>query len=106
MQKLVKLIILILATFRLSELITKDKGFKLSKDHECGIFEGFRRWCIKKAIYSDNVFYENLADAVNCPFCIAPYILVIIILCPYKLQLFLAVLGGQSLLETLIQTER
>lgn len=106
MRSLVKLIILILATFRLSELITKDKGFKLSKNHEYGVFEGFRRWCIRKAIYSDNVFYENLADVVNCPFCVAPYILVIIILCPYKLQLFLAVLGGQSLLESLIKSER
>ena len=106
MQSLVKLIIFILAVFRLSEFITKDKGFKLSKDHEYGIFEGFRRWSIKKAISSDSVVYENLAEIVNCPFCVAPYVFVILILCPHKLRFMLAVLGGQSLLETLTKSER
>ena len=106
MQKLFKFVITVLAVFRLSELITKDDGFKLRKSDDLGIFASFRRWSGRKAATSDSVFYDNLTEIVNCPFCTGIYISLFILLLPMKIVYYLAIAGGQSLLESLVNSKR
>lgn len=106
MQSLIKLLVLILASFRLTELITKDEGFKLRKEDDLGVFASFRRWSGKKAATTDSVFYQNLADIINCPFCAGIYISLLVLLLPAFVVYYIGIAGGQSLLESILNSKR
>ena len=97
MKNLFTFLIIVLATFRLTELVTKDEG-------PYSVFQRFRLFLGKRAMI--NKHWQTMADAVHCHFCFGVYASVIIILCPQKLRYILAVAGGQSLLESLIKSER
>ena len=98
MNRLVNFIIAVLAAFRLTELIVKDEGPYM-------MFSRFRRWTGKKAA-SGNTHYITLAEAVYCVFCIGVYAAFIIMILPKPVKYVIAVAGGQSLIESALQSKR
>lgn len=96
----VRIILAILAVYRLSELVALDTG-------PYDIFDKFRRMLGRKAS-SGSSTWKTLADLVNCPFCCGIWFSIfftVLILFPTLpgdiFILFLAIAGGQTFLESL-----
>lgn len=101
MNKLILLIKLILATFRLTELIVKD-------DAPYDISKKLRQTAGRNA--SKSIHHKTLADALNCKYCLGIW-MAIIILALSKIKWLkwivdiLAIAGGQSLIESIIDKD-
>lgn len=96
MKKITKLIIAVLAVYRLTQLVTEDEG-------PYNIFTRFRMFVGKNAYRSKH--HKTFADGVNCPYCLGIWFSCIILLLPEKLRMILAISGGQSILQSLTHQE-
>jgi len=94
MKHLVKLIILILGVFRLTELFVEDEG-------PYQMFSRFRIWSLKNAHKSKT--RQTFADLLHCPYCLSIWFSFIILVVPEKIQKALGIAGGVSLLYTLFK---
>ena len=87
------LIMLILVTYRLARLISRDI-----------IFDRFRLWMGRKAASRD-FFWLNVAELFHCPHCLGIWIAALLAIAPahsfYEWFLYtLAIAGGQSFLQS------
>lgn len=92
---MLKLIVLILATFRLTELIVKD-------DAPYDVSKKLRQTAGRNAHKS--IHHKTFADAIHCKYCVGIWAAIIIIALSKVKGLkwivdILAIAGGQSLIE-------
>lgn len=88
----------ILVCYRVSRLISLDIG-------PYRIFERIRLYCGKRA--KDSPLWFNMAEGVNCPYCVGVWIafFLAIFLCKNVLTFFLlwfGIAGGQDFLQAII----
>lgn len=94
MEKIVKLIINILAAYRLAEMVVEDDG-------PYDIFKRFRVWAGQNAHKSSTRL--TIANGVNCIYCVGFWMAILVFLLPKKLdalKTILAISGGQSFLTS------
>lgn len=97
MSNLANLLIYILATFRLTELITVDDG-------PYDMFSRFRKWTGKNAYKSKH--HKTLADVVHCRFCVGVWAAIFLAFMPKQVRLVLAAAGGQALIHYFVDRQK
>lgn len=90
MKLLFKFVLLSLATFRLTQLISKEDG-------PYNIFSNFRFWLVKNS--EKNKTIQTISDGVHCPYCLSVWLSFIIMLMPDIIIKGLAIAGVVFFLE-------